>query len=527
MTKKFPPRKYKYETESDSESKYETEYDSDSGYESDNEDVDTTNESKDSDRRLRMENLVREARKKDPGVKPTAKLKEYLKGKDISDGRIPAFKFPIIKDDGDDELTLHDSRKGSGFDENFQTAKFAHGAKPTLKDIDDEIFSDTGSEEDRETFRQGFVYSRLRTNEYLHVGGKKNKETHSHTGGLFNSRSGNELESIRVKGMHGFHAGRQKYAKQAIDSVLDLKSEAKTIAKEIKKLEENLESQQEELEEIKKEKRRDRDKIKAAKDKIEKFEKKLSTKKKSLTKIEKDLPDKAASAPRKATIEALDYVVQNTIGYRDNPEYKGDDARNSKIIFKGYTTSGLDLSDSTEREYALKTLQSSRDKFKLTMLKLDDNLPDDLSDIERINEEIEERGYLTPVRSGTPYSDANLKAVMSELSDAKDYVEICQVAAKATPAIVPSGKGILGREVKVSAIASKIGRISLNNQDSDLSDIDDDSSDGSYLSDSELDFETSENEYESDSTRSSSPTNSVSSASSHHLVSKTKSGRGK
>ncbi len=515
---------------------------SESGYDSSDDDsLNTTGETVESEdevsevaRRLRMENLVFEARKKDHGVKPTKQLKKFIQGKNITNGRINALKFPIIQDDGDDELSLHYSAKGSGFDENFQTASFAHGANPTLKNIDSKI----GADDDETTFREAFVYSRIRTHEYIHTGGTVDKETNSHVGGLYAVKSGKSLSSKRTAGMHNFHVRRQKFVRQVIDSVIDLMAEEKKVPKEIEKLEGSLEIEQKELAKIRKEKTRDRDKIARKQEKIEALKKKLSKRNERLAEITEELPDKAANAPKEATVEALDFVVQNTIGYRDNTDYKGEDSRakKSKIIFKGYTTAGLNLEDTQEREYALKTYQAVRDKLKLTILKFDETLPDSSDDeiidkinIDKINEALEERGSLTPVRSGTPYSDANLKAVFSELHDADSYEEISQVAAKATPVITPSGKGIFGKEVAVSRITSDLSKISLNTsrQSHDvLSDIElDDSSDANYLLDPDLDFEESDGESNecSDSERSStSPKSSVSSASLTHLVSQAK-----
>ncbi|MDX2082589.1 MAG: hypothetical protein SFV53_01190 [Rickettsiales bacterium] len=155
----------------------------------------------------------------------------------------------------------------------------------------------------------------------------------------------------------------------------------------------------------------------------------------------------------KANIAALEFVVKNTIGYRDDP--RNEDGVDKKIIFKGYTASGLDLSDQEQRELALKTYQVVRDKIKLTILKLEEKLPEDekLEESLKIINDLLSNRALSPVRSGSPYSNSNLEYNFEQLKLSENNPAINQVVAKSTPPIVkaPSTSPAISSVVKVSA----------------------------------------------------------------------------
>ena len=215
----------------------------------DDESVESEETSPEIRRRRKMENLVYTARNQDPGVELTKALEEYLDGNNINNGRINAINFPIIQDNSDAEsITLHNSIKGSGFDENFKTAKFAHGAKPSLRDIDARL----GIDEDNDaTFRKGFAHSRIRTHEYIHTG-KGSKETNSHIGGLYNKKLRQELSSNRTSGSKDFHDRRQIYIEGVIEEVTDLIDNKNKLNTEIEGFKKEITSNQKTLEKIKK-----------------------------------------------------------------------------------------------------------------------------------------------------------------------------------------------------------------------------------------------------------------------------------
>lgn len=170
-----------------------------------------------------------------------------------------------------------------------------------------------------------------------------------------------------------------------------------------------------------------------------------------------------------ATAEALKFMINNTVGYQDNTPENNDK-------FKGITIGGLNLEDEESREFALKHYQANRDAMKLTVLKLEDRLNDDDSSAEYESESSSssaeseaEEGFesdlsyknkialinaklerttlddkydkktskrsLSPLRSSTPYSDANIEFELDLLDKAEDLSDICSAINTPIPVI--------------------------------------------------------------------------------------------
>ena len=139
----------------------------------------------------------------------------------------------------------------------------------------------------------------------------------------------------------------------------------------------------------------------------------------------------AKEKPRKATIEALKFVVRSTIGLKDK------DRRDFE--FKGITSFGLDLSRLNEREYALKYFQAVRNKYKIVILKLigQDHLRID-TDLANMNSALETQG-LSPIsssRTNSPYSRANLDEISDRLTGEHPFKRVIATTTKLTPPIV-------------------------------------------------------------------------------------------
>ncbi|MDX2082588.1 MAG: hypothetical protein SFV53_01185 [Rickettsiales bacterium] len=182
-----------------------------------------------------LSEIITEALENEDDIKLNENLKKFLDGEDISNGRIEAFSFLIIEDYGKNDFRLKSSRRNTGFDENFKTAKFAHDSKGNsaiLADLDQKL----GIENPHLSFRELFVYSRIRTHEYIHTG-SRNSETNGHVGALFNDNNSNGTESARTSGSNHFHKERQQAIKKVIDEGA---KDIEKIIKQINSLEKKL-----------------------------------------------------------------------------------------------------------------------------------------------------------------------------------------------------------------------------------------------------------------------------------------------
>lgn len=320
----------------------------------------------------------------DKGVEAIRKLE----GDPSKNGRIKSTFITFIDYLG---FTSKSKVKKTGYDENFKCSEFRNDEKGFSKDLFERLEGLKERDQIMEDLKILFFYSRIRTHEYIHLG-KDSNETNGHPGGLFNSYSDDyKFSGQRTSGSKDIHDGRQ----EAIEKVIN-----EAVA--------GLKNNQKKLEETKKEA--------------------------EIKELEKEKESLIKGISTKSNEAALEFLINKTIGYRDNPEYTGDDKKDRGVVFKGYTATGMDLSNEEQREYALKTFQSVRDKMKLTILKLCDLLHDG-STIEDINIALSNKSY-TKLRSGTPYSNANLEKNISTLKKANGLREVLEVVATETPAIV-------------------------------------------------------------------------------------------
>lgn len=279
------------------------------------------------------------------------------------------------------------------------------------------------------TFGDAFEFSRVPTNSYIHFANIENKriETTGHVGGLFvlpksgSSSATNQKEAFQklIKGTSGNTGGR--FAGSNGKNGFHTR----------------------------------RDNV------IEKVKNKYKS-------------DGKTSPAKKANTEVLKFMINNTVGYKDN-------IPKNQTKFVGFTTDGLDLEDSESREYALKHYQVVRDTLKLAVLKFEDRLNEEDSasstesnrdsnnndgsaannstkngspcfsllnrklqrtvlnaDYHIVNEG--DKRELSPLRIDSPYCRANIEINLNMLKQATTFEDICKVYASPSPTISPSEK---------------------------------------------------------------------------------------
>ena len=360
-----------------------------------------------------------------------AGMAEFI-AKSKSDGRNVSgeIKMRAMEVDKDGNITTV-TNKQSGYDENFMTSK-----KKSWQGLDEEF----GLAEDAATFSKAFEYSRLPTNSYIHFRGEDGVTT-GHSGGLIKP-----LDELSKK-----QSGK-KHWKDIKQKIKDLKPEDSAKKREASSFAVSTLSSTQGEHKVgslgKKSFHAGRDAV------IEKVV--------AEARDGEDITKKAS--PVKAATEALKFVVNDTVCYRDNTGNSGK--------FKGITTTGLNLEDQVQREYALKHYQASRDKYKLAVLKYEnrfnssdsETVSDDESDgeISVLNRKLQrtkleekyhgerrvDKGRFSPLRSDTPYSQANVEISIAELKEAKSFEEISVVVATPIPAIKPREELILAEEAK-------------------------------------------------------------------------------
>ncbi len=322
--------------------------------------------------------------------------------------------------------------KTSGYDENFRTSEFLEWER-----LDREF----KLESEAVGFKKAFLYSRLPTNSYIHFADVSGSlETTGHVGGLLQppsvkgeprlvrSESERHVSNITGSGnkgarttgsvgnIKGFHGKRQNVINRVV-------AEAK--------------------------KNQD---------------------------LRKSSPEVATA--ELATAEVLKYVVNNTVGYRDN-------TKENKNKFKGVTTDGLNLEDEVSRDYALKHYQAVRDTMKLAALKHENRFNDvdslETSDAEEFSDKISrlnrklkrtvlaekyhgeyvpaEKRSFSPLRYSSPYSRAALDISIGELEKAKKFEEVTRVYSNPIPTIKLTEEAITKEEERAKKAAeSKVAR---------------------------------------------------------------------
>ena len=347
-----------------------------------------------------------------------------------SDGRnvSGAVKMRVIEVDEKGGAELRDSAKQSGYDENFRTSK-----KDYWRGLDDEFDLDDKDA----TFSDAFEYSRLPTNSYVHFRGDDGVTT-GHSGGLIKP-----LDELKKKSSNKKH---WKEIKEEIKGIDDgdraaIRSVSNYVVKKLVSTQGEFkvgslgaggfhDARDEVIENVVSE-ARENNKLQEA-------------------------------SPAKAATEALKFVINNTVGYRDNTEENRDK-------FKGITTTGLNLEDDVSREYAMKHYQAERDIMKLAVLKHEGRLNsvdsesgvEDGSEIDLINKKLQRTKFeekyhgkksdearLSPVRADTPYSSEIIKNGIATLEKATSFTEISLSYATPVPAIKPSESLILAEEAK-------------------------------------------------------------------------------
>ncbi|EFK95024.1 hypothetical protein LDC_2982 [sediment metagenome] len=335
---------------------------------------------------------------------------------------------PVIEIDENGNITERKiAHKPNGYDENFR-----------LEDVNlyaewDKKFGLNGSPA---SFKTGFAYSRLPTNSYVHFRGS-DKSTTFHTGGGVN-------ESLVTKDIEG--ATRRDLSREVIKkskSTHGSKTEGSLGADSFHEGRQSV--------------------VNNVMNEVKEFQTKIEKKKKRKNKPTKaeleDLTNLQKQSPIKATVEALKFVINDTVGYKDNtPE--------NQEKFKGLTTDGLNLEDEIQREYALKHYQGARDVMKLGVLRHSDrlnevdsedetskpndgDLPEEISRIsrklkrttldEKYHGEVPEtKRSLSPLRYASPYSRAVVDVALEEFKSAKSYQEIATVYATPIPVITPT-----------------------------------------------------------------------------------------
>ncbi len=320
-------------------------------------------------------------------------------------------KLRVIEVEEESKITPKEALKYNGFDENFATRsnKIKEGQQIGEWQQHDESFN---LQEEPVNFTRLFQQSRLPTNSYIHFREDKERtETTGHSGGFFRppeySPSPEKLRSDSIRKIRSFsgnagskHAGSigksgfDAQRKGVIDNVIN-----------------------------------------------EAF-------------YSKDPRVKKVVAAR-AHIEALKFVVNNTVSYRDNNE-------SNLHKFKGLTTNGLNLEDPISQEYAFKHYQSVRDALKMVIVAEEQRLNGDYSlyknpevkiaKLQRVVRGLEatvlEEKYhrgnykrsLSPLRYSSPYSRANVDITLDKLEAVRNFEDITGIYSSPIPPIKLSEK---------------------------------------------------------------------------------------
>ena len=313
-------------------------------------------------------------------------------------------------------------------------------------------------------FKKALTYSRLPTNSYIHFRGA-NGTTTGHSGGFFKILS--ELAKKvnftkpKEKGEEDYEKSIREASAEAIEELTSTQGENKV----------------------------------GSVGKTEKFfhGKRQSVIDKVIVEARAGSDELKKDSPVKATVEALKFVINDTVSYKDNTS-------ENQARFKGITTDGLNLEDETQREYALKHYQAARDVMKLGVLKHEGRLNDVDSDgedsgdeasepnenvspeIQRINRKLartkleekfhdevpEAKRNLSPLRSASPYSRTVITTAIEELRNADGYEEIARVYATPIPVLNPAESLIKKEEEIRSTGRSRIGLPSQSENDSPI-----------------------------------------------------------
>lgn len=306
------------------------------------------------------------------------------------------------------------SKKNNGYDENFPTRLSKNG---TLFRMDQEFGLLSGT---NVSFSYAYQHSRLPTNSYIHFQGA---ETTGHSGGFFQPPSTPAFDEadLRKKSVAQISSYKgnsgSKHAGSVGISGFDGRREnvINRVVGEVR-----------------------RDQV--------------------------FLHPSRTSVAYRANTEVLKFVVNNTVGYRDNTA-----ENNSRFV--GLTTDGLNMQDSISREYALKHYQAVRDAMKLAILKYEGRLNDVDSDgesedksvaqalrrIERINRKLRRtelkaeyhgnwngwlqswdppaKRNLSPLRYNSPYSRVNVDYNLMLLNRAQFFEDVSRVYSTPIPTI--------------------------------------------------------------------------------------------
>lgn len=329
----------------------------------------------------------------------------------------------VVEFDEAGSTSKRKAQKNSGYDENFKTSEQRNG---NWARIDGQLGL---TEKDVRFAHEAFSYSRLPTSSYIHFRGENN-ETTGHSGGF--SKSPEEL--IKTKGQ-----GRLKKLFQEAGADHEKRREAAnqvpTLLKSTTggntKGSAGFHAQRQQV--------------------VEKVVEEYKKKKK----------EERKQAVKASTVEALKFVVNNTVGFRDDTQANAN-------RFKGITIDGLDISDPESRKFALKYYQAQRDLWKLAILKYQDRLNETDSESEseeqeeghsdeeiaRINRKLsrtklEEKYHghkhqakreLSPLRAESPYSRSNVGNFIAKFQQAATYKDISTICATPVPAIRPKPK---------------------------------------------------------------------------------------
>jgi hypothetical protein len=302
-----------------------------------------------------------------------------------------------------DAINASESLKNNGYDENFKTELY----RKKEWEKRDKQFNLVDKEEN---FTNAYRNSRLPTNSYIHFAEVENGkiETTGHVGGLFKEidikdKTPEEIrsESRKYVGKKNGRGNKNARTKGSMEFHQRRQNVIDAIYNEAKN---NVELQE--------------------------------------------------SSPKKSEIEILKFVINNTVGYRDNFE-------DNKEKFKGITTNGLNLEDDVSREYAMKHYQATRDTLKLVVLKLlnrfnnydseDESVHDELDKekaINLLNKKLErtnlqdkyhdkntQKRSLSPVRYASPYSRSNIDITIDSLNRSKVLQDITSIYTAPIPTI--------------------------------------------------------------------------------------------
>jgi len=339
--------------------------------------------------------------------------------------------FRVIEISENNTSSARTVKKNSGYDENFRLEK-----KEQWKTTDTKF-----QLEKSPNFKTAFGYSRLPTNSYIHFRGESQVVT-GHPGGFFKSLSDLPAETSQADKLGNtshpdYSINRRKSSDSAIQTLKSTKGENKVGS--VGNSEDCFHGKRQGI--------IDRVINEAAEGNDAKLKQ---------------------QSPIKATVEALKFVINDTVGHKDNTS-------ENQEKFKGITTDGLNLEDEIQREYALKHYQGARDVMKLGVLKHDERLNEADSDgeaatedgdlpkeINRINRKLartkleekyhgktpEAKRNLSPLRYSSPYSRAVVDATLEEFKNARSYEEIATVYATPVPVITPTENLVRAEEEK-------------------------------------------------------------------------------